>query len=154
MSNPCQTTNVLLKRASRGGVVVGLAPELFWATPRSLLHWIVLLLCSKKRPMRKGQILARGDVGAVKYLSCGRNIVQQEAEFRKGKRNYGCATITLFALGPSTRERLAGIATRGSVEENQVQKKGSTRPWTCIVFGGQVPLQRFIESHPPTCCRV
>jgi hypothetical protein len=53
-------------------------------------------LCSEKRPVRKGQILPRGDLGTVKYLSYGRNIVQQETESRKGQPNYGGAAITFL----------------------------------------------------------
>lgn len=35
--------------------------------------------------MRKGQILPRGDVETVKYLSCGRNIVQQKTKLSQPK---------------------------------------------------------------------
>lgn len=69
---------------------------------RNLLHWIALLLCSEKRPVREGQILLRSDERTVNYLSCGRNIVQQETEFRKGQRNYEGATFKLFTPGLPT----------------------------------------------------
>ena len=69
------------------GLCQGCHNSLLGHAPRPLRHWIALLLCSEKRPVRKGQIVPRGDMEAAKYLSCGRNIVQQETEFRKGQRN-------------------------------------------------------------------
>src|SRR5258708_38394600 len=66
--------------------------------PRHLRHWIALLLCSAKRPVRGGQILPRGDARTVKYLACGRNIVQQESKLRKGPRNYSRAMAAFLKV--------------------------------------------------------
>src|SRR6266436_4658241 len=78
---PLSPTDVLRKRVSRGGVVPGWAEYSLWPFPRTLRHWIALLLCSEMRPVRKGKILPRSYVETVKYLARGRNIVQEETRF-------------------------------------------------------------------------
>jgi hypothetical protein len=72
--------------------------ELSLPFPRNLQHSPDFRLCSEKRPVRRGQILLQGDVGAVKYLAYGRNVVQQETRIQQGQRNNDVAIFTSVAM--------------------------------------------------------
>jgi hypothetical protein len=87
---PLSTTDVLRKRFCRGGVVLGVALKFFRASP---LQSPALSRASSllgKAASAEGPDTAQTDVGMVKYLSCGRNIVQQETQFQKGQELRRC----------------------------------------------------------------
>jgi hypothetical protein len=81
------------------------------------------LLCSEERPVRKGQILPRGDVGTVKYLSCGRNIVQQGQNFGKASGIMALSRPYLSLRLSNLTHDLAGIATGELVGVSQLSKE-------------------------------
>lgn len=128
---PLSTTDVFPKRASRGGVVLGLAAKLFGPHLCSLQHWFAHLLCSEMRPMRKGQILSQGDVETVKYLSCGRNIVQQKNKTSQPKAIRDvlrlCHAFLLFLseseFGRYCDQRVC------KCEPVRIRKQGMSQPW-------------------------
>jgi hypothetical protein len=86
------TTDVFRKRASRGGVLLGLVPEFLWDTHRQSPAVDRPFPLLGKAASAEGQDTVPKHVRVVKYISCGRNIVQRETEFRKGQRNYGVVT--------------------------------------------------------------
>jgi hypothetical protein len=118
---PLSTTDVFRKRASRGGVVLAWPHSSSGPQSRNLLHWIALLLCSEKRPVRKGQILPRSDVGTVKYLSCGRNIGQQETKLSQQEVIREALRLRRPQRLPQSSVDLAGIATSGAVGANEFE---------------------------------
>jgi hypothetical protein len=59
----------------------------------------------------------------MKYLSCGRNIVQQEADFRKGQWNYGVVTPISVPTTLNLTDDLAGIATGELIGVSQLSKE-------------------------------
>jgi hypothetical protein len=127
MVQPLSNTDVLRKRVSRGGVVPRMGHKVLMGHPLSLQHWMAVLLCSEKRPVRKGQILPCTDVRTVKYPSCGRNIVQQEAKSRKDQRNYGVARAYLSLRVFHLVDDLAGIATGELIGVSQLNKEAEEK---------------------------
>ena len=109
---PLSTMDIFQQRASRGGVVPGLAAKLPWSTSPQSPALDRLLLCSEKQPVREDQILCCIDGRVVNYSTCGRNIVQQKTRLWKGQSNYGDAMFGSSTLGLRTSAKLGRYCDR------------------------------------------